>query len=185
MCIYELCEWFPRPTCTSQRSNPEAELQPCRNPNSRVGSRRPASVTDRIRRLQGVVWDRFGMKRLVARVECVCRVRRAWDNIIVDPDIPHMRPCMHEPNTQQHCAAAPDPEPDPSRTAERRLEAQPSTRGTQRANLSFFHVSQNFESERSCLRWLKSVIGTCDLRPAPATSVVRWVVRAVANPRTP
>lgn len=45
LCIYELCEWFPRPTCTSQRSNPEAEPQPCRNPNSRghsrVGSRRP------------------------------------------------------------------------------------------------------------------------------------------------
>jgi len=39
------------------------------------------------RRLQGVVWDRFGMKRLVTRVECVCRVRRAWDSIIVDPDI--------------------------------------------------------------------------------------------------
>jgi hypothetical protein len=27
------------------------------------------------------------MKRLVTRVECVCRVRRAWDNIIMDPDI--------------------------------------------------------------------------------------------------
>ena len=48
-----------------------------------------ASVTDRIRRLQGVVWDRFGVKRLVTRVECVCRVRRAWDSIIVDPDISH------------------------------------------------------------------------------------------------